>query len=273
MGTPEDDDAEFLLEIEKEVAVSTGRQLALRTAERFKAESDMEDKAQQTLAIMKYEQVRLQSELAALKGAALLPVVSEGADEGDATDEGEEVDASTDGQEAFARHQRQQREMSEMERMFEDLVGTSDDDRDDLGDDGWLLPGSPANLTGSRPSSGVSDPQPVSPSNAAPAIAVPAAPDYTHCASAAPARSGATVAGSDSATGATSGSGPVHEQPRRRGAHPTGPQMDVGAYAAKRAAAVAKSAAIRQATELVRASLGHCSCPIRFAQQVRSLSR
>ena len=232
------DDA-LLLQFEADVAVDAGRHLVLAKRRAASSELAMLDRAEELVARLQAERDHLSTHLTKLQSA------KDGGEAGaDAAPAEPDVDANADAQ-------------AELDRMFEELVGG--EEGEDAAEDDWLsladasqvrsdmaaaagTSPSASILSGeSRPASGVSDPQPESPPQAAHAVA-------SH------------------ATGRRSATLKVPREPepepepktrkpakaKRGKPKPKGakPAMDVSAYQSKRAAALAKARELKDAVEL-----------------------
>ncbi len=169
-----------LLEFEAEVAVTAGRHLAVAKTKAANSELAMFDRAEELVSRLRDERDHLTSHLERLK----LSSRESNRDNGEgsaAASEAAVVDGEFEAQ-------------SEVERMFEELVG-EDPGTDDDDDDDWLSLADASRVSAamaaavadssdsSRPASGVSDPQPRSPpqgrvpARVTPRVGTPTAPE------------------------------------------------------------------------------------------------
>jgi hypothetical protein len=143
-------EAEFLLQFEKDVALSATRQLALREGARLRTEGAMEARAREVMGQMQAEHERLRMQLQTIRAVSGHDMPAQGAYGDDSTGEGESQQEGPGGWSA-AEMQQQCADTVDLDRMYEELVVA------DIADEEWWEPAE------SRPSSGVSDPQPASP--------------------------------------------------------------------------------------------------------------
>eukprot|EP01043_Picozoa_sp_COSAG02_P020592 COSAG02_NODE_1020_length_15166_cov_48.849671_5_plen_334_part_00 len=153
------EDSGALLEFEAEVAVTAGRHLVVAKTKAAKSELAMFDRAEELVSRLRDERDHLTTHLQRLK------LSSRESDRDNP--EGSAADAASQAVDDDAEAQ------SEVERMFEELVGNDPGTDDD--DDDWLSLADASRVSAamaaavadssdsSRPASGVSDPQPRSP--------------------------------------------------------------------------------------------------------------